>query len=180
MKSLNLIIALLLCSSLFSQDLKMISARDTIIVLSTGSNSPGVNLVDRFYGGEVSPNDGRIWKINNIISDVGKSSVSNSYFNQCSGGSSYTFSASPVYFGIELAGIGTAIDIHNETIPWGNWALNMSGLYANNYTGFPLWINESTIIRTFLDQTEGNNYNVCLYNFEHKIYISFIEFELID
>ena len=160
-----------------AQNLEFSKVIDTVITLTIG-NSPQ-NIGTKHLGQTLSPPSGKVWKVNNILLDAGE--VINDYSNgiyNCFFCNDPNQDRNDIKFGVDIYDGANEFDVRMMTP---DVATNTA--HADPYisvNSFPLWMNSSSTIRTFMIQQSETttNADICVKNVFSKAYISILEFNV--
>ncbi len=176
MKKFTLILTLLVGSSVYCQDLTFSRVIDTVLVLQTGPTP--VNISSKFIGETLTPDEGKVFKINNILFQKLHipSDIAGDYnafeCNNPNNNENQLQSGVDIYDGEK-----EFVIIKKQTI---TGMVDPSTADANNNTKFPLWMNSNSTLRTYAWQggynTQLQGAHICVKNYMCKAYISLIEF----
>ena len=176
MKFITLIISLFLFSSLSAQDLIFSRVIDTVIVVPTGIQQITDNII---YGESLSPEQGKVWKLQSIIHNEDR--LSSKLLN-CSDGSEATSEGSNVSLNLTIDDGANSVLISESTFRNfdENYNLQIYGNVQSIVPEFPIWINSWSTLRSNI-AWNGNSYGASLYCFGSeqigKIYVSILEFD---
>lgn len=179
MKKIFFILLICITSYTYAQNLAFNRVIDTVLVLEIGSNV--TNISTKQLGATISPPNGKVWKINNILIEAGKIHQQNSSnIYDCFFCDDPTVDRADARFGIDIFDGTNSIDIIISS-PYISATVNHFPSTANTNISYPLWINSGSSLRTFMIQTieahDSNGlFDICVRNVLSKAYVSIIEF----
>ena len=153
---------------------------DTILVVDIGSTAIDVSV--KHIGETLSPPNGKVWKINNIQCDPGYIINASSYnIKDCFLCSNPTQDVNDVKFGIDIYDGNNYVNLNLIAPSVGVNGENFGAVTANALS-FPIWINSSSSLRSFVVQSSiyhfSSTSNRCVRNWTAKAYVSLIEFNI--
>ena len=180
----NYFITLFICLSFFcnSQNLEYSRVIDTILTVNITSPT---SLTQDILGDFVSPANGKVWKINNIMIS---SSHLGDYVRYCSGTNTFSSSGSHVKLGLLFSDGSNEICLCTKSmkdfIDPNDFIYHYPYEDADNCvsdTHYPMWINSSSKLTAFISSytsiSIANPDDICLNNTIGKIRIMAIEFK---
>tara|TARA_Y100000766_G_C18881891_1_gene593864 strand:- start:952 stop:1500 length:549 start_codon:yes stop_codon:yes gene_type:complete len=179
MKKIFFILLICITSYTYAQNLAFNRVIDTVLVLEIGANV--TNISTKHLGATISPPNGKVWKINNILVDPGKIVQQNSSnIFDCFFCDEPSQDRQDARFGVDIFDGTNSIDIIIRQ-PDISSTVDHTDSWSNGYISYPLWINSNSSIRTFMIQTleaqQGNGlFDICVRNVLSKAYVSIIEF----
>ena len=178
MKKICTILLFCLTSFSYAQNLAFSRIIDTVLVLNIGTNITDIST--KYIGATISPASGKVWKINNVLLDAGYvlQDAPNQIWN-CFFCNDPNQDRNDIKFGVDIYDGVNDIDISLRSPSVNGQAYHSEGYVSQN--DFPLWINSSSTIRTFMiqnidSQVSTGLYEICVRNVFAKAYVSIIEF----
>ena len=155
---------------------------DTIITVDVIEST---NLLQNILGGSVSPPNGKVWKVNNILLIPQKLG---DYVKYCDTGDTYTNQGSEVKLGLLFSdGVNEhclcLIGMLGYVDPYDDSYSSPNTSPSNCTNTYPLWLNNQSTLTSFLSwgSTVGLTNNTrCLESTTGKVRVSAIEFNLVE
>ena len=178
MKNIYTILLVGLTSFSYAQNLVYNRVIDTVLVLNIGATITDIST--KHIGTTISPPSGKVWKINNVLLDAGyvAQDYPNGIFN-CFFCNDQSQDRADLKFGVDIYDGANDIDISLRSPHVAGQTFHSEGYVSQN--DFPLWINSSSTIRTFIiqnidSQVNTGLYEICVRYVFAKAYVSIIEF----
>lgn len=165
---------LVLSVNLSAQNLAFSRVIDTILIVQTGPEP--VDISTKFIGETLSPEDGKVFKVNNMyfqkLHSISNTSNPNSF--ECDDPTEEQ--AGQLISGIDISDGEKEFVLFKEQVS--NGYVIPVGVMNQHDGIFPLWINSHSTIRTYAwqGQYQTPNSSICIKNYMAKAYISLIEF----